>query len=387
MMKRFIVSLMILLPLFAGCKKASYSEPLPPAGVKMTFKADFSAVKSHFNDPSSPQLYWDDTDHIAVYALPLWDALMQAPHYQRNQSELLSISEISADGISATFSSLLDKESWFLAPQVPLGEEYDDIYQFFAYYPASAAGDVSEVEMDGDTYQYIPFTIPSEQDGVSYPDYQVLYDPGLPENENDDMDPYIVSKSSVMADESQVVFSHLNPVTAMIRYTLRLPDGSTPIQIENLEIKTLGDADANSIAGDARLMLYYYGNDNVPYCFDRPSHVEYLLPASSGNTAINIRRSLQVTDQASSYFYAVLLPVRTKNTGIEVKFTATDEDGNYYVSRIPIPELYEYDHDTYYGFQGGCRYKTAVTLYPVEMNPDAGSAGQYTDGGDPFEEI
>ena len=67
-MKKIIFTLIVLLPLFAGCKKGHFADNATVPGDRMTFSADLSLARSHFGDASSPQLYWDLTDKIAVYS-------------------------------------------------------------------------------------------------------------------------------------------------------------------------------------------------------------------------------------------------------------------------------------------------------------------------------
>ena len=406
-MKRYIALIILMLPLLAGCNKAKAPEHKSAAGSdKMTFAASISLTKSHFNG-EGPQLYWDSSDRLAVYLSPVEDAFFTDYHYSNNVSEAMPISEIAADGITASFVSEVDREDWFAAPTIDLPSDYEAFagyYQYFAYYPCT--GDPALVtvltideEVEGATkklyYQYLPFEIRETQDGQSYSDYQILFAPGIPEDEDADMMPYLVSKTDVL-EGANIQISNLKPATTMIRFTLQLAEGVAPMSVSSCKVSLAGDEEDISIAGDAQLWLFQYGDqDDVPIALDKDGFQEYLHPAESGHNAITITpaSSLELSGTPTAYLYAVLIPFKTESSHVFVKVSVQDSDGNYYVSRLRLPSWIKEQNQSstsyFYGLREGYRYKAAVTLYPVEMDPETGNAGQYVDGmldedGQPF---
>ena len=406
-MKRYIALIILMLPLLAGCKKSKAPEFEPAAGSdKLAFSASISLSKSHFNG-EGPQLYWDDTDRLAVYLSPVEDAFFTDYHYLNNVSEAMPISEIAADGITASFVSEVDREDWFADPTIELPSDYEAFagyYQYFAYYPctgdpASVTVLTIEEEVEGVTktlnYQYLPFNIPETQDGQSYSDYQILFTPGIPEDEDIDMTPYLISKTDVL-EGANIQISNLKPATAMIRFTLQLAEGVDPITVSSCKVSLAGDEEDISIAGDAQLWLFQYGDqDDVAIALDKDGFQEYLHPAEGGHNAITItpESPLSLSGTPTNYLYAVLIPFKTESSHVLVKVSVQDSDGNYYVSRLRLPSWIKEQNQSstsyFYGLREGYRYKAAVTLYPVEMDPETGNAGQYADGmldedGQPF---
>jgi hypothetical protein len=273
-MKKYIVSILLLLPLLVGCKKASGPEVKPVASGKMSFSAYSPAVKSHFNG-DGPQLYWDATDKIAIYGFPVMNMVVPSSVvYSTSVSEVIGVNEISSDGKSATFLSTKTPSQWFADP---IGnntnfEGFEDIYLFYAYYPA---GDTpNQILIDNSEYprlwEYFLFNVPAAQDGINYNSYQVLYDPGFPEQEHGDVSAYVHSKSAVLAGEKSISFTGLRPVTSMLRFSLAAPAELSSVNISSLEIVLEGsDADNLSLTGDARLPLIHFGDgeadEMVPY--------------------------------------------------------------------------------------------------------------------------
>ena len=407
-MKRYFITIIMLLPLLAGCKKDKTPRVEPAGGDRMAFSASFALAKSHFNG-DGPQLYWDDTDRMAVYLSPVEDVFFTDNHYFVNVSEAMPISEIAADGITASFVSEVDREDWFAEPTEELPSDYAayaGYYQYFAYYP-SAATPASVLELaitDGeetDYYQYLPFNIPETQDGESYSDYQILFDPGLAEDEDVDMTSYLVSKDDVLGG-ANIQISNLKPATTMIRFSLQLAEGVDPMTVNSCVVSIIDEDDEISIAGDAQLRLFQYGDqESIPIAFDKDAYEEYLHPAESGHNAITITPAspLALSATPTDYLYAVLIPFKTESQYVLAKFSVQDSEGNYYVSRLRLPSWIKEQNlsstSYYYGLREGYRYKAAVTLQPVEMDPETGNAGQYADGMldedghpfNPFEEL
>lgn len=387
-MKKYIAVATVLLSLLVGCKKSVGPDVLPLSGQKMTFRASLPVTKSHFNG-TGPQLYWDSSDKLTVYGVNAYDVLTTPAHYKNAVSEVLSLGEIAADGISGTFTSVNAKTFWFPDP-VNTMTEGKDTYFFFSYYPSgSEPKQILEEVVDNKNWQYLPFNIPEVQDGKSYSEYQIIYDPGLPVNEGGDYDPFLVSKTNILDNNGQVIINHLAPVTAMLKFTLRLPEGVTSKMMTSLKISLEG-SEQHSIAGDTHLLLYYSSDgDSVPFCMDRPSGVEYLRPVDNQHGTITITPfSENLTDDPGDFFYVVLNPFRSQASDLKVKFTAQDEEGAFYICKTSVPSLGEYDHDEYFGFRGGSRYLKDVVLSPVEIDPDSANAGEYEDGGqNPFTEI
>ena len=383
-MKKYIVSMMMVLPLLAGCKKATAPATVPDGGEKMTFTASISPVKSHFNDPSSPQLHWDTTDKIAVYSVPFFDLVnREGGSYAHNFHAVASIASIEDGGVSAVFETNESKSSWFLDPN--LQSDYDDMYIFLAYYPMSDSSckEVSTEVRGAYTYYYFPFTVPQEQDGSSYSDYQIMYDPGSESP---------VLKSAVMEEDAQVAFTHMRPVTAMLHLTLQLPEDMSA-SLTSLEVTLEGSgASSTAISGAAALNLVVDKGENaefLPVFEDESSGDEYLTAEESGTSYPSILVNLDgmsVTDQPSDDLYVVMIPCRTENAEMKIRFKALDTEGKYYVSRYLLNDLGELRHTHWYGFRGGRRYNGNSTLQPIEVAPEADGAGTYHQGGQITEE-
>ena len=402
-MKKIIFTLIVLLPLFAGCKKGHFADSATVSGDRMTFSADLSLARSHFGDASSPQLYWDLTDKIAVYSKPACDVWFSAGHFLGSISEAVAVNEITGSGVTARFESERAKLTWFPAPgpfdpeedikeeDLPFIEElynmWHDYYVFYAYYPcAGEPGAVTAIEIENPghpddpyRYQYIPLSVPATQDGVSYSDYQILHDPGEPETDGDPSD-YLIDKTDVILNNASVSFSNFKPVTAMLRFTLQLPAGSEAKTLTDLTISIEGDADNNSIAGNAMLMLWQYGaKDSLPICMEKSNNIPYLWAAAPGTNAITISGSREITTTPSSYLYAVMIPLAIENDAAQLKISAKDSEDKEYSAKRVLPLCYEGEHDDdpdFYGFREGHRYNAAITLY-ASSDPRAENAGYY----------
>lgn len=387
-MKKYFVSIVLLLPLIAGCKKASGPEVKPVSNDRMKFTASTPAMKSHFNG-EGPQLYWDSTDKIAVYGFPAMNcAVNTAGIYATSVSEVL-VNPIISDQNTAVFTSSKSVSAWFANPTGTIeGFEYlDGQYIFCAYYPAGNSP--KEVQTDyseaPSKVEYFIFDVPEEQDGESYDAYQILYDPGFSESENEDYTQYFYSKDDVLAGTASISFSKLRPVTSMLRFTLTAPSDISSITLSSLQIILEGDeATCPSIAGDARLPLIRFGGGNgdewVPYSVISSTEGEYLFATEVGKNSITIENlSLTITnEEPSDYLYVVTLPFRTDASDWTVRFVATDEGGVEYVSRASLPAIPASSGAPKYGFKGGIRYVSDIILnQPAKIV--AGNAGSYNE--------
>ena len=368
-MKKYIASMLILLPmLVVGCKNELSPEEVAVNKDGMTFSVILPETKSHF-EGDSPQLYWDSSDRIAVYGVSIVDALMTDSHYINAVSEAMDIDEIAANGISATFSSSRSKASWFTTPSQTF-QGMEDYYQFMAYYPCS--GDPAAVSVytteDDRSYQYFPVEIPTTQDGRSIGSYQIMFDPGLTENENDDLSGVLTSKTSVMNNESQVNLTRFAPVNAMLRFSLALPASTPGVTLSSLSISLVDDPDNHSIAGPSMLTFFQYGNqDTTPVAWNKSSGQDYLMTVATGNNTISISEPPSVSDTPGDYLYAVVLPFKTSSADPKLKFQAMDSEGNEYSAIHELPTWTgEHNTDIFYGFQEGHRYKTDIVLQPEE---------------------
>ena len=407
-MNKYIFALIILLPLIAGCKKASGPEAAAFNDGRMRFSADLSIARSHFGDDSSAQLVWDQTDRIAVYSKQAFDMFIDSGHCIGSICEAIQVSEIGAGGVSARFQAETPKKEWFPAggPFIPeqhpeikgddiefiqaLHDAWIESYVFFAYYPCPGEpGGFATYEIPGipdeenpnptpELYQYIPMNVPAVQDGASYYNYQILYDPGLPEHDGDPSES-LISKSAVMANTQSISFN-FRPITSMLRFTLQLPAGSAAKTLSGLTISIEGDDEENSIAGDAMLMLFQYGaKDELPICLEKSNSINYLWPAASGTTAITISGEQEVSSTPGDYLYAVMIPFHTDNSDIKIRFSAKDANDVTYAAVRLAPLCFQGEHEfdpDFYGFREGHRYNAAVTLYPAN-DPLADNAGYY----------
>lgn len=411
-MKKYIVLILTVLPLAWGCKKAQGPEARQPESSisdGFTFTASLPVTKSHFASESSSQLCWDMTDKVAVSGFPALNLLIRSEGvYTTSVNDVTTISSIYDEGISATLQSAKKGSEWFKDPTsgeiddpelIDTIEGLRDLYVFYAYYPCD--GTPKEVytddtsDPDGDCWEYMLFNVPAEQDGQSYDEYQILYDPGLNDQvEGLDMND-LISKSSVMSGSGNISFQ-FKPITTMIRFTLQLASGEET-EMTSLQVSLQGsDADNQSIVGDARLPLILYRPGNAadgcePYAGARGNYNEYLRATEGGHNALTIPLNISLSaNQASGYYYATLLPFHSTASDMKLKFLTRDTNGRYYVAWINMPEIPKPDGvtggDTYYGLCEGNRYKSNITLTLVEMNPEAPSAGQYQQGGELTEE-
>ena len=405
-MKKYFVLFLMVLPLAWGCKKAQDSGArLTETSISgpLTFTANMPLTRSHFADESSSQLCWDATDNVAVYALPSLNLMVRDNGvYTTSVSGSTTIKSISADGTSATLQSTIDAPEWFADPTGFSGDEeldemLGDLYLFYAYYPCEGAPKQAETDITKPEgyWDYMTFNVPDEQDGQSYDQYQILYDPGLnEEHEGLDLND-LTSKTSVLSGSNNISFQ-FKPITTMLRFTLRLADGSATMK--SLQISLQGsDADNHSIVGDARLPLILYspaggGDGCEPYAMIRGPYGEYLQAEEAGDNALTISPfSATLNDQsASAYYYATLIPFHSEATDMKLKFLTQDTEDRYYVAWLNIPAIPRAEGyaalPTYYGLREGNRYKSNITLTLVEMNPEAPGAGQYQQGGELTEE-
>ena len=413
-MKKYTVLFLMALSLAWGCKKAHDSVALQPEtsiSDGFTFTASMPVTKSHFASESSSQLCWDMTDKVVVCGFPALTLLVRSEGvYTTSVNDVTTISSIYDEGISATLQSEKNGSEWFIAPTsgeiegMPMTEEerayWSDLYIFYAYYPSDGTPKTvhtdTESDPGGDYWEYMLFNVPVEQDGQSYDEYQILYDPGLnDQNEGLDMND-MISKSSVMSGSENISFQ-FKPITTMLRFTLQLASGEET-QMTSLQISLQGsDADNQSIVGDARLpLILYRPGNNVegcePYAGSRGYYNEYLRATEGGHNALTITpfNATLNAQSASGYYYATLLPFHSTATDMKLKFLTQDTEGRYYVAWVNMPEIPKPEGvtggDTYYGLCEGNRYKTNITLTLVEMNPEAPSAGQYQPGGELTEE-
>ncbi|MBR5699632.1 MAG: hypothetical protein IKX37_00905 [Bacteroidales bacterium] len=412
-MKKYIVLILMALPLVWGCKKAQDSgarQRETSISDGFTFTASMPVTKSHFASESSSQLCWDMTDKVAVFGFPALNLLVRSEGvYTTSVNDVTTISSIYDEGISATLQSAKNGSGWFKDPTsgeiddpewADMLEAFRDLYVFYAYYPSN--GTPKSVYTDdksdpnGDYWEYMLFNVPAEQDGQSYDEYQILYDPGLNDQvEGLDMND-LISKSSVLSGNNDISFQ-FKPITTMLRFTLKLASGEET-EMTSLQVSLQGsDAENQSIVGDARLPLILYtpgvGAEGCePYAGARGNYNEYLRATEGGNNVLTITQfNAKLNAQAASgYYYATLLPFHSTATDMKLKFLTQDTEGRYYVAWINMPEIPRPDGvtggDTYYGLCEGNRYKTNITLTLVEMNPEAPGAGQYQQGGELTEE-
>ena len=299
MKKQYIIGIAILLLVAAGCNKSSMfkgSEPVHLDDAKtLTFKVSaqgIQAVKSHFADNASAvdgeeaSLVWDETDAIGVIAVPFNPEIQDYDFDLVADVDHVCIAAYAGtdDHGNAIFASTETNPSWWAAKGT--GEDTRDyttdesLYGIFAYYPAHEKTpfklraenlDVYSSESEGliVDHVYAPMShIPWKQDGVSYNQYQILYDTShIPVI--GDIDQSVLISAKDLKDNKAVTLDSFKPVNAMLRFRVNKTADSTIESIDSLRVSAKSDfyeekdwSDMTSFYNGVWATVSYYYNSS-----------------------------------------------------------------------------------------------------------------------------
>ena len=414
MMKRIYILLAALLAVFA-CNRAEMpsSEVSSDFGEGLSFKASFSgATRSHFNasddgTPDAGTLYWDESDKVGVISILMYDgdrtwletysdllnenmeavsaakrsdwreayanygvtgALVDAPATKYITTALGKVSDISADGRSATISFPLAKNKWFANAD----EVTNPYYQFIAVYPMQSAPEFRcmywEVVNEGgendrdELVVGIPVSVAPRQTSSLYGTYQVCLDMGY------DMNAFpesigCYSRENLLTDpDASVVFDDMTPLTAMLRFKIATDyEGGESRVIDHIIVTT--DAGDAMLSGTSYVGAYgthtfiypdrwnsnsydYVRLDNVGYDTNNPTDDYYYLSVLPSYKGTSIKEAPEACNRYG---------------GENVIFKAYDAyDNLIFESSKPMREN---------GFEPGKRYDFTLNLYSDPLTP------------------
>ncbi len=250
-MKRINYLFAILLLVLASCSKTAETDA--PGEVKvvhpdgMTFQGNFgSLTKSYFGDADRPgQLYWEETDKVAIYGVPItgtkdsgWD------HYifdwTNMVTDLATVEVNAADPTKAIFHSHKSADAW-------LGNV--NRMMFFAIYPATEIPQIVRDEERDETNFLV--TIPRDQDGVHFGNYQIMCSTTL------------MYEASDIAAGTVASFRPFSPGGTVLAFNVK---NATSSSLEISKIKIINQNGESTsypepLTGAQSLFIDYSGND------------------------------------------------------------------------------------------------------------------------------
>lgn len=191
----------------------------------MTFSASLNpGTRSHFADDSSPALEWDADEPVMIAAARV-SGFTDDMFSGDDAAATAALNTIIVSGIGhaevnpedktqALIRTTKTQAQWLYSPE----PDPSDRYLFFAYYPVS---EVRNVFMQNSGEVYVDFEIPAVQDGRSYWKYQLFYDYKM---ENEDFVKYY-TREGIESGTTEVTFEDFQPVTTLLRFRPKLPDG------------------------------------------------------------------------------------------------------------------------------------------------------------------
>ncbi len=254
-MRRYIIIGMIVAAAFAaGCKKAGetaqpkspvvFATDVPEDAMLFNVKIDGIGTKSHFASDASTadgefaKLEWDEDDDIGVIAVKLQieGGELVGADFPNSKCGLARIKSLDADGGAVFYCTESDPDWWISEGDT----DENSMYVFLAYYPAKGEKHPFELGLHQAEYYkgeldvfdvWTPFfSIPADQDGKSYPSYQVLL--------NLDINS-IYTHAQLAERSSNIVFNGFNPGTSLFHFKMVSGDGTAYSGIEELRIGML----------------------------------------------------------------------------------------------------------------------------------------------------
>ena len=365
----------------------------------LTFKADLGSSKSYFLDYNDPTLYWSEYDDVTVYGIFVGDLTRELNEYAAtlNLGDPLEKYLIGTHGSLTSYNSTttrintgVTRENFVNA----INNEADDdeMFIFAAIYPSH--GETKqfvkfwEGEVDGvEKFLYgIPCTVPTEQnaeDGIGR--YHICVDHGFDFDKDNDG---CMTKSDILSGE-EVTFNHFEPSTSIIMFTTQSSDGNY-YYLSRIRIIV---EDAVALTGDCYMCSQNARNDMLFY------------KEGSVNNYVDIKLNyFQVQpDENENYLMAVVMPSYASGLPYEYIHNGNEGVGLSEINAWPCNKytdskvtFYGYDMEDNLvltcekrapanGFVAGGRYRADIIMDPWNIDPNAGGAGTYSDGGNPFQ--
>ena len=350
-MKRyFIAATLIATAVLFSCKKNDSGtgkehtwSGLPENGAVFSAYNYSEGVRSHFYDPTSGTLLWDDDDDIAVYSID-FDA---AEPFSGIKSGVAYIDGYYAGQSGAKFKSLLSKEEWF---------DSDDpaaTRKFFSYYPCNGIAQTIETDY------------PLGEAGIIF---DISDTQAIGEEDSFSKLQLLVSDSkSVNFSDETINLGTFRPITALLRFNIQ-SEIDVEFKVNEIELRLGSDP--------------YYSNGAF-YSFNReiPIAGTFLLEmdrANGGFTGISNHyedythcidlipsEPFTPGDTPEKYYYAVVCPTLDVPQGEDLYLAVLafaegtntrDSSGNgssiYKVGMLQLPN----------GFESGYRYDFTVNF-------------------------
>ena len=425
-------------------------------GVKLSVKAMLpSFTKGHMD---GADLKWDLNDQIAVFASRLGFeeelyALMEANYEILSEGGLtpqeeelgaiaaylyllgnthemsmdyLDLTSIDANG-KATFTSNKLLKYW-----LPEARREDEMYWFFAQYPATSARlDYRSIEWRYITAVYglpvyfptLMVSIPTEQDGVNWFNNQILIDTGMEDIDADgniveDDDPAYARSSGVasyyeLQNEGWLPeLDNFKILTSLLQFTISIQGGvdNESAVIDHIDVMMSAEENRPMSGEDMYVTGTYPLSGILPYVLtmdeDRDIRIwnrwfEPAAPNQAGITKESADR-WSVMEDAESYvrlkfespitisatpsqtYYLVTAPTRNYTSVHDQKprliFTAYNTSGvaTHRAIYALSGQFYDskYDNWVWSGLEEGTKYNFNLALRPIN-DPSAGNAGEY----------
>ena len=314
-------------------------------------------VKSHFAYDGY-KLIWDNTDQLEVRSLFLgrYDDVMARAEELMTQyageidgktAGIVALFEAIEAGLdkqvtdkftitpngsgkqSAVFQSSLPFQSMFGKPD----SADDELFAFTSLYPARETVDPIKMYYIPDLpagaefistipYPYMDITVPDEQDGVHYGDYQLLMG-----------DAHLQTRQALSATDDMLDFSDFTPLTSILEFTIATTDNvSAEIDHMTITLSTQNvaggpyESDRYIIAGKAPLFFTFdepeelriWNRNSLPLKGSMHSNIQIAPKTGWAETnggkstiTLNFASPVQVSQTPTAKkYYAVMIPSR-----------------------------------------------------------------------------
>ena len=353
-MKKILIYLAGAAILFSGCAKVAENDvPAPvkidyPSG--MTFTANLGAFsKSYFGDEENNpgQLYWSETDKVAIYGVPITGTRDgggdSCPDFIFNWSDVrkaLATVEVLPDATQALLHTWMSMDDW---------KKGTTQMMFFAIYPAT---EIPEIYTDtGRNEIYFFPSIKTEQNGVDFGDAQILCSATLACNSNE------------MTDG--VPFRPFTPGTTVLAFNVKNATDQ-PLEISTLKIVAQYDpSEPIGLSGECGLYIDFsseYSQDIGP-----EAEIGCSDPGDDGYDYVNVNFENPITiapgATTSGRYYAAISSVGIRESDLDaayLRFEALDGEGNVLAAAeraFPAD-----DTGNHFGLEKGHRYNLSVVL-------------------------
>ena len=297
MRKVLYISSIVLLA--ASCARETLVEDLIaiPEGERMVFTADLGdTVKSTFADDGRT-LVWEPSDRVFVMS-----AKITGENFASEPSLQISIDP--QNPAKATILSAKKRSFWVGGDN---GND-DDVYSFFALYPASAATNATLI-IEG-SRSWVPVTVPAVQDGVHFGQSQVCADL-MGANH---------TRAQILSGGTTVQFNNFQPMTALLNFNMSMTAGTATIK--KIRISSHFDVESGSSAYLAGAAAISDNGSLVP-----ASSVASLSGESTTSIEIDLPSEIEVGTTAGDRVLASILPSVAPGA-YQLEFEAYDAEGN-----------------------------------------------------------